>query len=360
MMVSYRREEGGDLITVLFDEEMELVKKGKFKVPFDDYYTLAGKLSNSGQYYSIGYEYSEEEARSLIKYTKITQTKCHLFAYDTVEGELSHTELSFNNQISSIGLKIMDDESVVAYGLYSKESVKGVSGSFFLKLNSGGNGNFEVTNEFEPNFITQNWTNRQKKKAENQKKKKAKEPSLFSYVIHDLVVKENGDLLLLAEQYYMYVTSTTYTDANGARHTTTTYHYIYNDIIAVNCTKNGEITWKQKIKKRQHSTNDGGAYSSFFTMVQNNNVFLIYNDKESNLDDTAEEIKNKRKTKKNSVAAVIGLGKDGTVTRNKLFDFEGELRRTLIPKKCEQINDTEILIYSQGSKRLKRLGWVTL
>ena len=78
------------------------------------------------------------------------------------------------------------------------------------------------------------------------------------------------------------------------------------------------------------------------------------------MDDTAEEIKNKWKTKKNSVAAVIGLGKDGTVTRNKLFDFEGDLRRTLIPKKCKQINDTEILIYSQGSKRLKRLGWVTL
>jgi len=364
MMISYKTAESDDLITVLFDEDMEVVNRGKLRIPFDLYTTLTGKLSNSGQFYSIGYQFVKEETGGIIKSTKITPTTYHLITYDAVEGEVDDEELSLDHDISSVGLKIMDDESLIAYGMYSKESAIGVTGSFFMRINSGEATDFVVSNEFEEDFITQHWTARQKKKADKKKNKKnpkkKKTPSLYSYVIHDLVIKENGDLMLLAEQYYMYVTSHTYTDANGHSHTTYTYHYIYNDIIAVNCSNDGEITWKQKIKKRQHSINDHGYLSSFFTMVQDDNVFLIYNDRESNMDDTEEEIKGKRKVKKNTVAAVITLGPDGEMSRNTLFDFEGELRRTLIPKRCRQMSENEILIYSQGNKRSKILGWVTL
>ena len=364
MMVSYKTGASDDLITVLFDEDLEEVNRGKMRIPFDSFTSLTGKLSNTGQYYSIGYQFVKEESTGIIKSTKIKRTTYHLLTYDAIEGEMDEAELSIEHGIVSVGLKIMDDESLIAYGMYSKESATGISGSFFMRMNSGESTDFTVSNEFEENFITQHWTNRQKKKAEKKKKKKnpkkKKEPSLYSYVMHDLVIKENGDIMLLAEQYYMYVTSHTHTDANGNSHTTYTYHYIYNDIIAVNCSNDGEITWKQKIKKRQHSTNDGGYLSSFFTMVQEDNVFLIYNDRESNMDDTADEIKGKRKTRKNTVAAVITLGADGEMARNTLFDFEGDLSRTLIPKRCRQMSENEILIYSKGNKRSKILGWVTL
>jgi hypothetical protein len=160
----------------------------------------------------------------------------------------------------------------------------------------------------------------------------------------------------------MYVTSHTYTDANGNSHTTYTYHYIYNDIIAVNCTQNGEVTWKEKVMKRQHSTNDGGYFSSFFTMVQGNNVFLMYNDKEGNMDDAEEAttVKQKRELKKDNVAALISFSDEGETTRKTLFDFEGDLSRNLVPKRCMLMEKNEIFLFAEMGKRMKVLGLLTM
>ena len=42
---------------------------------------------------------------------------------------------------------------------------------------------------------------------------------------------------MVMEQYYMYAVTTCYSTPNGGRSCTTTYHYIYNDIIVVNIAK---------------------------------------------------------------------------------------------------------------------------
>ena len=94
----------------------------------------------------------------------------------------------------------------------------------------------------------------------------------------------------------------------------------------------GVITWKNKVKKRQHSKNDGGKYSSFFTLFQGDNIMMIYNDSEANMDETDEEDKKKRKVKRNTVAAIITLESDGEFSRKTFFDFENDEKRTLIPK----------------------------
>jgi hypothetical protein len=181
--------------------------------------------------------------------------------------------------------------------------------------------------------------------------------------MHDLAVKENGEMTLLAEQYYMYVTTTTTTDANGRSHTSYTYHYVYNDIVAVNCTPEGDVTWKQLVKKRQHTINDGGYYSSFFTMVQGNGIFLLYNDKEANMEETdmdEKSVREKRKARRNTVAAIIHLNESGEANRKVLFDFEEDASRILIPKRCEKMSANEILLYTNAAHNAKMLGWVTL
>ena len=118
----------------------------------------------------------------------------------------------------------------------------------------------------------------------------------------------------------------------------------------------GDITWKNKVKKRQHSTNDGGKYSSFFTLFQGDNIMMIYNDSEANMDETDEEDKKKR----NTVAAIITLGSDGEISRKTFFDFKNDEKRTLVPKMCEKMSENEMLLYTQASKKGRILGWVTL
>ncbi|MDG1657637.1 MAG: hypothetical protein P8M19_01740 [Crocinitomicaceae bacterium] len=118
----------------------------------------------------------------------------------------------------------------------------------------------------------------------------------------------------------------------------------------------GDITWKNKVKKRQHFTNDGGKYSSFFTLFQGDNIMMIYNDSEANMDETDEEDKKKR----NTVAAIITLGSDGEISRKTFFDFKNDEKRTLVPKMCEKMGENEMLLYTQASKKGRILGWVTL
>ena len=364
MMISYENEATSGTQTILLDKNFNEVGRGVIDVPYEEFGVVEGRLSNTGRFYSVGYEVEKDESTGLIKREIDVAGDYHVLIYNAVNGELEDFDLNIEREIVSVGIKILEDESFVAYGMYSNDDATGVSGAYFMKVDKERNVNYTERDEFAEDFITQHWTARQLRKAEKKKTrknpKKQAEPSLYSYIMHDLVVKDNGDMVLLAEQYYMYVTSHTYTDANGISHTSYTYHYIYNDILAVNCTSEGVITWKNKVKKRQHSTNDGGKYSSFFTLFQGDNIMMIYNDSEANMDETDEEDKKKRKVKRNTVAAIITLESDGEISRKTFFDFENDEKRTLVPKMCEKMSENEMLLYTQASKKGRILGWVTL
>jgi hypothetical protein len=349
--------------TILYNKNLEEISRGTLDL--DDYLVQNMRLLNNGQLLALGFEAVEGETKGLIKRETIERGDCHMLLYDGTSVEKTPIELGTSHKVNSLSSKIMPDNSVVVYGLYSNENVNGVSGAFFVRMNQ----KLEVLGvseeEFEQDFVTQYWTQKQKKKSERrqEKGKENAEPSFYSYDIHDLVVKENGDMTLLAEQYYMYITTSTYT-SGGRTYTTTTYHYVYNDIIAVNCTKDGDINWKQNMKKRQHTTNDGGYYSSFFTAVQGNDLYLVYNYSEAALDPEEAEamtVLERKKARKNIVAASYTIGENGDVTNGKLFDFEEEQARRLVPKLCEHMSRNEILLITSSVKNgTKILGWLTL
>lgn len=365
LMIQYGDASGATNI-ILMDKELNEVNRSIMTLPYETFQVVSARLTNNGLYCMVGYEEEVGETDGLIKRDIKIAGDYHVFVYDAVTAELTDIDLDINNKIKSVSIKTLEDGSSIAYGMYAKEMATGISGAFFQKITSEYDVDFTTLEEFDEDFITQFWSDRQKKKAEKKKNRKNEnkkvEPSLFSYIMHDLAVKENGDVVLIAEQYYMRVTSHTYRDANGNTHTTYTYHYYYNDIIAVNCKPDGEVTWKQKVKKRQYSINDGGYFSSFYTVVQGDDIYMMYNDKEANLEDSEEAttLLEKRQQKRNTVAAFITLDIDGEMDRKTLFDFSDEASRTLVPKRCERMSKNEFLLFTEGEKRMKILGWLTL
>lgn len=349
--------------TIMFDENLEELGREQMVLPYAAYATISVQFSNDGRYYMLGYETTEEESTGLIKRTIKGKGDYHVLVYDPMTGSMEDFTLNLDKNIQSSAIRVMDDGSIYIYGMYSEEDAVGVSGAFFEKYSNSYDLIFSEVTEFEADFITQHWSEKEKKKAEKKEERnpeKAKEPALYNYIMHGLAVKDNGDVVLIAEQYYMYVTSHT-TYVNGRAQTTYTYHYIYNDVVTVNCTSEGEITWKNLIKKRQHSINDGGYYSSFYTAVDGNEVIFVYNDKEANLDDAEETTsrKEKKQAERNTVAAFIRLSEDGEFDRRTLFDFEGDDSRTLVPKLCRKLGENEFLLYTNAPKRGKILGRVT-
>ena len=132
--------------------------------------------------------------------------------------------------------------------------------------------------------------------------------------------------------------------------TNTPSHVNPVDVIAVNFNAEGEILWKSVIDKYQVSTNDGGYYSSFFSVVDGNEISIIYNDRESNSVDTDGMTKQqKKKLKRKTVGVRVLIDSEGQTSKEKLFEFEeGGLR--LVPKICEDADEEMVFMYARGRK----------
>jgi hypothetical protein len=126
-------------------------------------------------------------------------------------------------------------------------------------------------NEFEIDFITQNMTEKLKKKTKK-REAKGKDVELYQYDLDNIVLKDDGGAILVGEQFFIRVVTTT--DAQGNVRTTT--HYYYNDIIVISINPKGEIDWTEKIAKRQHTINDNGYFSSYAMAVNEDKINFIF------------------------------------------------------------------------------------
>ncbi|MBL4709445.1 MAG: hypothetical protein JKY48_13490 [Flavobacteriales bacterium] len=234
-----------------------------------------------------------------------------------------------------------------------------IKGSYFLKIDGKTKEIISKSfKEFGLDFITENLTDRQEKKVKR-KKAKGKRVELYQYALDNIVLREDGGAILVGEQYYVQITTTT----NSQGQTNTSYHYFYNDIILVKLSPSGEIDWTEKIAKRQHTVNDGGFYSSYSLSVVNDNLYFVFNDNIKNLFGNTYSGKDKGKIKyftkkaKESVAVLVEVDGDGRQVKEALFSAK-ETDLLIRPKVCEQTSDNELIIYGQKRKN-QRLGKIT-
>ncbi len=245
-------------------------------------------------------------------------------------------------------------------GFYSEKSSFNVKGSYVLKIDGKTKEILSSnTYEFTLDFITQNMTARQTKKAKK-KKAKGKDVEFYEYDIKDIVVKEDGGIIMIAEQYFIQVVTHTTTNANGGTTTTTTYYYNYNDIIAVSISAEEEIEWARKIPKTQVTANDGGFYSSYYFKVIGDKMYFLYNDNKENLKMVrAGKVANFNKGKKSSVTVCVSMDFEGNIQKTKLFSFEAT--EVLVrPKVCSELGETEVLIFAQKRKNQRYAKFIIL
>ncbi len=341
----------------LYDEDLKLLVENNFELPYQSFLIVETKLSNNGLVYMAGYQTSvEEDASRVIKRDVTVYGQLEILVLEIESGDIEVLEVAVDDrEVKAFTFRVNDDDGVVVSGLIGKED-GGVSGGFYVSYNS----NLKETSanfiDFEEDFITQGWSVKTKEKLEKKNKKKKKKgeketkPTFYDYRIRDLIQKPDGTTTLLAEQYYMRVVTRTYTDSQGNVRTTTTYYYYYKDIIALNFDNDGELVWKSVIDKYQVSTNDGGYYSSFFTVVDDNDINIIYNDRESNSVDTEGMSKQQKKQlKRKTVGVRVLLNEEGATSKEKLFEFEeGGLR--LVPKICSDANEDLVFLYARSRK----------
>lgn len=340
--------------TILYNDKLEETARAEMILPFE-YATIAqAKLSNSGVLHALVNDMTVNEDGKL-KPKVYTTNEHYLFSLDSKHHLFNHIQLKIGKDISNSALKIFPDESVMVYGIFKNEDSDEANGTFFLKIDNELNVDFLTLDEFELDFLTKYMSEKLKEKVENREKDPNKKgyAGILKYNLHDLVVKENGDFVILAEQFRKYVVRI---DPTSVFH-----HYIYGNIIASGCSSAGDLTSRQLITKYQHTMDDAGYNSSFFSMIRGNSIILIYSGKEAEMEG-AEEKERKEYTplSRKTVAGIVEISEDGEISKKILYSFEGAQVCNLAPKLCKKISNTEVFLFATSYEFTKFLGKLEL
>ncbi len=347
----------------IFDVDLNEINSGEYELPFEGRFSEISEhyLSNTGDYFICVKEFMKSERTSLIKHMDY---KAMHILHATEDG-IEDFELDLQGKRVEAMTMNSDNERILTLtGVYGDNNIPGVSGIFYVRANYDSQ---EIVDQgfegFGKDFITQDWTERQRERADRRIQRGRAEPQLYNYVMRQSEVMEDGSIVGSLEQYFVQVF--TYTDPRTGTFRQT-FTYYYNDIIAFKIGVNGGFDWLKKINKYQVSTNDGGPFSSYARYVNDGKLCFIFNDNEKNYDELGNYIENDNffypanfGKRRNAVAIVeIDLA-DGNISRKTFFDRE-EITALAIPKLFQmdyQLN--EMLLYAVYGRK-ERFGILPL
>lgn len=319
----------------IFNTKMELINDGEYPLPFSSNLSKIHEhhISNNGEYFLAVTEYSEPEKKRYFT-NRLDYKSLHIF--HIAEDGLQDFELRFKgNRVDALAMSSDTNGIFTITGLYGSRDDNAVTGIFHQLVNvETGSVLNEGFQEFDPEFIVQGWTDRQKRKANRRQNNGRGAPQLYNYSMRDAILMPDGSLVGTMEQYYVQVSTTT----NGQTgQTTNTYFYYYNDIIAYKINSTGEFDWIKKIRKYQVSQNDGGPYSSYESFIDGGKVYFIFNDNVRNYSESGEFIDTDylytaNYSKKRNVVAIAEIDlKTGESSRKTFFD-RSEVEALAVPK----------------------------
>lgn len=344
----------------ILDKDLNLLWEKSVTLPYESdlFRTVDYDIQENGDLYMLAKIFQDKP-----KNRKKGKPNYHyqILAYTNKgENKKEYSIILQDKFLTDMKIAINDDGDIICGGFYSDNGTTSINGSYFLKIDENSKSIVSKSfKEFGIDFITQNMTDKQKKKTKK-KEEKGKDVELFQYDLDNIVLKSDGGAVLVGEQFFIRVVTTT--DSQG--NTYTTYHYYYNDIIVISIGADGQIEWTEKIAKRQHTVNDGGYFSSYSLAIHGDKMNFIFNDNIKNLA-SSRMTKGKEKGAvydftrklKTSVAVLVQVDSDGRQVKEALFNAK-EAELLIRPKVAQQISDNELVIYGQ-KRKVQRFGKVT-
>ncbi len=344
---------------VVYSSDLEMISEGEYELPYDaDKVAITNNyLSNTGDYFIAAKVYKPGESRKIFK-SRLNLDKIVLMHITPDGVEEFDLALKGGKYISDLSFSSDQNRLMTFTGLYSDQSYNGVKGIFFLQLDFNKKSIIhEGWEEFSKDFITEGWSDREKKRAEKRAEKGKGEPELYEYDIRNIQTLKDGTMIGMLEQFF--IREVTRTDSRG--NTYTTYYYYYNDVIVYKVNKTGGFEWIKKIKKYQVSTNDGGFYSSVASFHTDDKLVMLFNDNLRNYNESGKFIDDNEarfyptsyKKKTNTVAKVEIDLHTGDLVRETYFDRK-ETKAYAVPKKFSvDYNKREMLMLLVYGKKEK-------
>jgi hypothetical protein len=332
----------------VMDSQLKPLWNREIKLPYENqlFDIESFKVGNDGDVYLLGLIYND---RRISKRKGAPNYKYQVFAYMDKGATLKEYPVSLEDRfLTDMQIEVLGNKNLICAGFYSEKGTYSIRGTYFLTIDGDTKAiKTKSFKEFGIDFITQNMTegeaNRTKKREE-----RGAENELYEYDLDKLLVGRDGGAMLMGEQYFRKTTTHT-TRMNGMVQTYTTTHFYYNDIIAVKINPSGQIEWAEKIAKRQHTTDDGGFYSSYTMAIIRGQICFVFNDHPKNISYTGTGRVYNYYGGQESIVVMVSLDPAGRQVRQPLFR-SADVEVIVRPKVCEQITSTDIILFGQRRK----------
>ncbi|MBI1838583.1 MAG: hypothetical protein HYR91_15065 [Flavobacteriia bacterium] len=336
----------------IFSKNFELISSGEYELPFlKNEATISTRyISDTGDYFISVKVFEPEEKKKIFKDNSLLSkvilmqvTPSGLIEYELKFEDKKITEMTFSS----------DNNRIITFsGLYGDKNTSGIKGVFYFVMDFDKKKILnEGFKEFDKDFITEDWTERQKDRSEKNIEKGKSSPQLFNYEVKEMSTLSDGSLIGLLEQYY--INTVTYTDPRGYIKTTSSYNY--NDLIIYKINHLGEFVWVKKIPKTQITVDDYGYFSSIASCVNDEKIVVFFNDNSKNYDSNGvwnqKDFSANFTRKTNVVAKVVIDVQTGSVNRTTFVDAK-ETNSISIPKlfKVDYIKNEMLMVLRYGKK----------
>ena len=189
-------------------------------------------------------------------------------------GDLARESFSFDEKFV-VDYKVAYDNSngrIVLTGLYGEKYRRRADGYFMLVK-----GDLQFT------------PFRQELYRELEKNNKRKVNYLEDYAIADVIIREDGGILMVAEMQRKFSRKSNMIEGRRQSFDIRAYVDYYNeDMIVFSIHPDGQAHWEKVLRKKQFSQDDGGYFSSFFVFKSPQELRFIFND-EIKQDNTVSE-----------------------------------------------------------------------
>ncbi|MDW8333077.1 MAG: hypothetical protein RMM53_02555 [Bacteroidia bacterium] len=219
----------------LFSHDGKEPRAGVLRMPYkdDELQVREVRTGNSGQIYILAKQYRTSRPRDS------DDVRFLLFRYAPDQENAKEAELTFEGRyVTDLTLKPDKDENLVLAGFYSNRSAAEIIGVLYAKFDPV-EGRITVRNmqEFDRAFLEQYLSPRQIERGRE----------LSDFYLDDVVLRSDGGVMILAEQYY--VSSTSFRDISGFWYSRDLHHY--DDVIIFSIGADGKIEWRTIVSKTQ-------------------------------------------------------------------------------------------------------------
>lgn len=309
----------------VFDSHLEELWTLQETLPYEDYrFDMSDiEISNMGEVILSGIR-TELEFETRFN-EKISMKEVHFWVYlnQGTERQQYVVELD-DRKITAIEIELSAKGELICGGFYRDGGKGGVDGTFLLRYDTKTEDLLaETYSPFDNNILVDMI-------GKNAAKKNY---SPVRYKLDDMILKQDGGIILVAEESYSSYSSV---DRNSYFH--------YGDILVASLDSKGAVEWYKLIKKRQVEPNRV-KFGSYKMMIMPDRLCFIFNDNKSK-ESVDKKITINIISRKNIVVSLVTISLDGNIKKEHLIDSTDEWGFST-PILSFQYNNREMLLRAE-------------